>query len=452
MPTDNSALKNSSPHFTDFHSVPSNSERSGASPIGHTANTTVPTNDDFANFQVSSGSGKSSTSDKLSSLKAMLSDRSLFSTQPTIAKDFEGISGDSGTKDDEWGQLSTSEDTSQSQSSSESTNKFDSFIPSSDVDATSSSSDLFSSSHTTGDKDDDDWANFESGPTNAGHMDWSPPPKNSPSVNAKHSFNSTSVEPSSPKQDSTTMKVDQKKAYSFFGRNLDISRAGMAGTGMSALDVEPPDFPPEIPDDEDDDGFDKFGTFQSNSNMFNNTSSTATGLSSLVTPYGGLEDFGEFSKVTNSNNGQNPTTAEGKKDTVSQPPTAALPSIDFNNWQKMAKKDDTVSIKSLELRTQLTPKDGSPSGADSQSVSSLEFATSDSRKSTTPQDARSVASLEFKTAGLETPQEESKPLPSNDRITDVFSSSCGSIVLSNDSSINGMKNTTHSGEWQMCAV
>ena len=70
---------------------------------------------------------------------------------------------------------------------------------------------------------------------------------------------------------------------------------------MSALDTEPPEIP-DFPEDDDDNSvenphhstFDKFGTFQGHAADFD-LDTQSSGISSLVTPYGGFDDVMENS-------------------------------------------------------------------------------------------------------------------------------------------------------------
>ncbi len=143
----------------------------------------------------------------------------------------------------------------------------------------------------------------------------------------------------------------------------------------------------------------------------NGLASSQSGMSSLVTPYGGLEDFGENANNASS---QSSSSYAAKRITdfgATLKPKSSNPdftkdntdalstsSSEFSGWKNRQDqpKEDSQSVASLELAKK-SSKEGSPAGGDSQSVSSLDLGTNDSgQKSATPQDARSINSLDFK--------------------------------------------------------
>ena len=385
--------------------------------------------DGFADFQAASSSMGSENkvppvNDKLNVLKALVSDKNLYTAKP---KEEKHENKDEQKEEEEWADFAGSK---------EPENKYDAF-------KSETPSSVFSSSTNKDEKllawggsgepnsgiqsksevndSEEGWADFSSAPMPAvpsegTSIDWSGVIKSVPKVESENELPSSSP-PMVPSQKSTITKgtiskpkeLNTKdknrpgKRYDYFGRSLAPSNS----LGIAALDTAPPDFPPD--DDFDDgDDFDKFGTFQANEHVGGGQS----GVSSLVTPYGGLEDFGESNNISSQSYASKRTVGmssadlgyslkskmsnlESMKDNIDALSTS---SSEFSGWKAKqdTAKEDSQSIASLELNKKGS-KDGSPMGGDSQSVSSLDMGTSDSgRKSATPLDARSINSLDFK--------------------------------------------------------
>ena len=403
--------------------------------------------DGFADFQAAAPSVNVShphghenkappVNDKLHALKALVSDKNLYTAKPTEEKQ-DGKQEQN--EEEEWAEFSSS--------SKEPENKYDAFK----TDSSQETPSVFgaqtgkdekllswgsgepSAAMPTQNQSDPSresgggWADFSSAPAPApaasstSTIDWSGAVKTAPKPEPESDF--TKCESSTPPtvssqkpatKEATTAKpkdVNAKdknrpgKRYDYFGRSL----APASNLGVAALDTAPPDFPPDDDDDDDGDDFDKFGTFQSNQH----SGTGQTGMSSLVTAYGGFEDFGESNNVSSQSYaskrvvGNGPdlgyslkskmASLDGTRDNMDALSTS---SSEFSGWKSKQDtgRDDSQSVASLELNKK-SSKDGSPVGGDSQSVSSLDMGTSDSgRKSTTPQDARSINSLDFKTS------------------------------------------------------
>ena len=146
----------------------------------------------------------------------------------------------------------------------------------------------------------------------------------------------------------------------FFAGNT-IRGSAPTAIGISSLDTQPPDFPP---DDDIDEEFDDFGTFHS------------SGAGGNVSTLGCMdmdEDFGEFAKQ--------PSVCSG--DSASFAGMKASSSQDFTGWggQSEATKDDVQSMNSLDFRAYPSSKTDSSASGDNQSVSSFDIPTVDvSRK------------------------------------------------------------------------
>lgn len=382
--------------------------------------------DGFADFQAAPSSMGSENkvlpvNNKLNVLKALVSDKNLYTAKPKEEKQ------ENYKEEEEWADFAGSK---------EPENKYDAFKSGTQPSVFSSStkkdenllawggsgepnSGIQSKSEVN--DSEEGWADFSSAPVSAvpsegTRIDWSGAIKSAPKVESKNEL-SLSSPPVVPSQKSTTSKETMSKPkelntkdksrpgkrYDYFGRSLAPSN----NLGVAALDTAPPDFPPD--DDFDDgDDFDKFGTFQSNEQVGREES----GVSSLVTPYGGLEDFGESNNISSQSYASKRTVGmsgadlgyslkskmsnlESMKDNMDALSTS---SSEFSGWKAKqdTAKEDSQSIASLELNKKGS-KDGSPMGGDSQSVSSLDMGTSDSGlKSATPLDARSINSLDFK--------------------------------------------------------
>ena len=399
--------------------------------------------DGFANFQAAASSMNVSHSngienkvppvnDKLHALKALVSDKNLYTAKPADEKQ---DSKQEQNEEEEWAEFSSS--------SKEPENKYDAFRTDSSQETPSMfgaqtgkdekllswgsgepSTGLPTQSQSDPSRESEGgWADFSSAPAPAARstntIDWSgavksapkPEPENdfakyeSPTMSSQKLATKETTTTAKPKDLNAKDKGRPGKRYDYFGRSL----APASNLGVAALDTAPPDFPPDDDDDDDGDDFDKFGTFQSN--QHSNTGQT--GMSSLVTAYGGLEDFGESSSVSSQSYaskrvvGNGPdlgysfkskmASLDGTRDNMDALSTS---SSEFSGWKSKQDtgKDDSQSVASLELNKK-SSKDGSPVGGDSQSVSSLDMGTSDSgRKSATPQDARSINSLDFKTS------------------------------------------------------
>lgn len=177
---------------------------------------------------------------------------------------------------------------------------------------------------------------------------------------------------------------------------------------MSALDTEPPELP-DFPDDDHEDhhvsGHDKFGTFLGHPTMgFDLDSPTmTTGISSLVTPYGGFDyDMEESSTNKKPSFNIEDTSKESNNlksvySTVGTrlPNSQSASSFEFTGWTNQSKgviEGDTLSMQSLDLKTVGTgeSQEGSPAEADSQSVSSLDFNEAGGAKKTVQVDQRLV--------------------------------------------------------------
>ena len=425
--------------FTDFQTAPEAS-------------------DGFADFQAAAPSMNAPhghenkvppVNDKLHALKALVSDKNLYTAKPAEEK-LDGEQPER-TEEEEWAEFSSSS------SSKEPGNKYDAAFNAGTSQETPHS--VFSASPAdkdekllswgsgepsaglttqsqgdpSGESGGGGWADFSSAPAPAASstIDWSGAVKSAPKPEPEESDFAkyeSSVPPAvssqkpSTKETTTAAAAKPKdlnakdkglrpgnKRYDYFGRSF----APASNLGLAALDTAPPEFPPDDDDDDDDgDDFDKFGTFQSNQQ--HPGTAGQTGVSSLVTAYGGLEDFGESNNVSSHHSyvskrvvGNGPdlgysfkskmASLDGTRDNMDALSTS---SSEFSGWKSKqdTARDDSQSVASLELNKK-SSKDGSPAGGDSQSVSSLDMGTSDSgRKSTTPQDARSINSLDFKTS------------------------------------------------------
>ena len=370
--------------FTDFKSAPSTMD------------------DDFADFKSAKVDEEKGDNilDKISSLKALVSNSSLFSATPVVVDD-SAVN----MEDDE----STNDTVTEGVGDS---------IPHTEA---SVQPPVFTASFDKQDEEDD-WANFSSAAPAAppSTIEWSStitnvkpkstdsdinvPPKDIPVIDVPQATTQYK------KPASTTSKDN---VHNYFSRNL-APKGPVAGTGMSPLDLQPPD----LPDDDDDDEFDEFGTFHSN-DLFEG-GGNRDGISSLTTPYGGLDDFNDFpvpacpSIITSDSFGsQSQLKTSASKDTFD---TQSNSSLEFTGWRSQNKQviEDTQSTNSLELKqSEMASKESTPGGVDSQSVSSLEIGSGDGcngHKVTTSQDSRSVASLEFKSNMMDGSSNVTTPL------------------------------------------
>ena len=386
----------------------------------------------FADFQAASSSNKAPpVNDKLNVLKALVSDKNLYTAKPKEEKqeikeeqkeeeewaDFAG-SKDLDNKSDAFKSNTFKSDTQQSSEfGTEPGNKDEKLLSW----GSGEPNGMPTHSKSNGNETGGGWADFSSAPAPTADMtaniDWSGAVKNASKTEPESEFTS-SIPPmlpsqksagirkesvSKPKDLNTKDKCRPGKRYDYFGRSV----VPTSNLGVAALDTAPPDFPTD--DDFDDgDDFDKFGTFQASEHV----GAGESGVSSLVTPYGGLEDFGESNNISSQSYaskrvvgmsgadlGYSLKAKMSNLDSVKDNMDAlSTSSSEFSGWkgkQEVA-REDSQSVASLEFNKKGS-KDGSPMGGDSQSVSSLDMGTSDSgRKSATPQDARSINSLDFK--------------------------------------------------------
>ncbi len=362
------------------------------------------------------------TDDKYALLKSLVRDANLFSSKPVIgeetknstAKVEEKLSEQTPTEDDTWGEfgVSGSDGLAETVSGSHSTPGH--------IDWSSGPAVKVDVPVIEPKSEDSEWANFtgsrndvvngvETVPTVPGHKP------------DKRSDISKTITPPAPTKPLSNpgATVDRRKVNSIFRANLDPPSVP-AGTGMSPLDIMPPDLPPDMDQTPDEDvHFDRFGTFQSTHPGIDTLGDT--GISSL----GGLaldDDFGDFTSTVASQEPASGGSSVGGTNSLSV--TAAAPtrglaqsrnqsmdalstsSMEFTGWgQKTQSKSlhnlDSQSMNSLDFKTTASKggsKEGTPSGCDSQSVSSLELETA-GRKSgsiTGPQaDSKSVSSLEL---------------------------------------------------------
>ncbi len=394
-------------NFTDFKEAPSGGN-----------------NTEFANFKQSNVPSTGNMDNKLAALKALVQNKTLYT-----AKDKEEMDAKEKAKDDNEDDWDNFRSDTQSSSNKEQIGAFnDTGIRSEAAEKAENKEQWGTFSTVIGGKAEDvasagvdngtgggGWADFASAggaahpPTNntdwTNHnsaikerkIDWAPTiVKSEPD----EEFSSFESGPPIRKPDvknnqkSNGTKMSGGRRYDYFGRNLEVGVA--AGTGMSPLDTLPPDMP-EMGDEEEDGGFDKFGTFQGS--LDETARVPSGGISTLTTPYGGLEDFGHSdSGDMFTYNSQRVKTMKDTGDTVS------TSSSEFTGWKSQMKSqgkaEDTISISSLDLKAKQGSKEDSPVGADSQSVSSLDFGTSldPTKKAGTPGDDRSIASLELKVA------------------------------------------------------
>ena len=358
---------------------------------------TAPSVDEFADFQVApSAQAPQPVDDKMAALKALVSDSKMYQAKPEESK------ADTSVEESEWDdfhkagparQVGT-EDPGQPVVSA-----WESSMPS------------------AAEEEPGGWADFGSVPpapstdTTASHSsaaDWlQPEPEkainwgfnsvmdNTPSSEDYLPFESgptpgdpTSTTDKPQNNDKEDSKSSQQKRYDYFGRMIETKIS--AGTGMSPLDILPPDLP-DMKDDEEDEAIDKFGTFQ--------------GIDGCGgTSYGGLDEDLTTDMFGFPTQPRPPRPEKEAADNIS------TSSSEFSGWKsKTATRvpEDSQSVNSLDLssnKPRSSSKDGSPT-VDTQSVSSLEFGNpaAFSRKAGTPGDDRSIASLEFK--AVQTPDE-----------------------------------------------
>ena len=150
-------------------------------------------------------------------------------------------------------------------------------------------------------------------------------------------------------------------AKSYFARNVIGGRAPV-GLGISPLDTQPPDFPP---DDDNENDFDDFGTFHSSGVDIGGAGGAISTLGCVDT----FDDFTEFAKP--------PST-----DSMSFSGMKTSSSHDFTGWgdQSGAIVDDVQSMKSLDFKAYPGSKTDSSASGDNQSVSSFDNATVDTTR------------------------------------------------------------------------
>ena len=150
-------------------------------------------------------------------------------------------------------------------------------------------------------------------------------------------------------------------AKSYFARNVIGGRAPV-GLGISPLDTQPPDFPP---DDDNENDFDDFGTFHSSGVDIGG----AGGAISTLGCVDAFDDFTEFAKQPSTDS----TSFSGMKTSSSH---------DFTGWggQSGAIVDDVQSMKSLDFKAYPSSKTDSSASGDNQSVSSFDNATVDTTR------------------------------------------------------------------------
>ena len=148
---------------------------------------------------------------------------------------------------------------------------------------------------------------------------------------------------------------------SYFARNVIGGRAPV-GLGISPLDTQPPDFPP---DDDNENDFDDFGTFHSSGVDIGG----AGGAISTLGCVDAFDDFTEFAKQPSADS----TSFSGMKTSSSH---------DFTGWggQSEAIVDDVQSMKSLDFKAYPGSKTDSSASGDNQSVSSFDNATVDTTR------------------------------------------------------------------------
>lgn len=305
---------------------------------------------DFSDFKMADPAPtKPPTDDKYSALKALVMDKNLYEAPPksdTMSEVSDGKKIDE--LDDDWADFKTGES----------------------KDETRGGIDM-------------GWASFTPAPESKKPVDWSMGKAETTVEDAKEN-----VPASKP-----NVVVDSSKANKLFGRNIS-QNVTPVGTGLSALDILPPDMD-DVDEDHEDEGIDKFGTFQGGMTYGND------GLSSIGAPYGGLDDFSDFTPAPQSSrySVSKPSCFQSNtakpKDTSVGDNNATL-GLDYMGWNSNAMKEDVQSMNSLDFRQ----KDDSP--IDSQSVSSLDFAgNSTELKAPGQLDVQSVASLELKAVSSE---------------------------------------------------
>ena len=268
-------------------------------PAAAAATTAAAAADGFADFQTAAPAPP--INDKLNVLKALVSDKSLYTAKPKE----EGSKEQKDEKEEEeWadfaGTTAQSEDSftafkstnsEQSSSFSGDANKDERVLSWGGEKDRSRASGVESADSNAG-----GWADFSSGPaptaqpgpvtgtsnstTTNTSIDWAAaiikppaPSNNDPDDDTDFaSFQSSTPGPecASPKPSAKSPATKPRdlnprdgsarpgKRYDYFGRSV----ASGGGLGVAALDTAPPDFPPDDDDDDDNDDFDKFGTFQ----------------------------------------------------------------------------------------------------------------------------------------------------------------------------------------------
>lgn len=152
-----------------------------------------------------------------------------------------------------------------------------------------------------------------------------------------------------------------RPAKNYFARNV-VGASAPVGLGISPLDTQPPDFPP---DDDNDKDFDDFGTFRS-------SGADTSGSFSTLGCVDAFDDFGEFAKQ--------PSVCAADSTSMSGMKTSS--SHDFTGWgnQSEAIVDDVQSMKSLDFKAYPSSKTDSSASGDNQSVSSFDIATVDTAR------------------------------------------------------------------------